>query len=157
MDPLSISVSIITVLQATNSVISFCYNYHAAIKNSSWELPRVLELVKSLRHVLETLESRASGVKSTDPDAVSRLQNLELLCRPKTGNEGGLLAMCLEELDSLQKKLAPPGWAGPLGSKRMALTQALRWPLKESDTKKMLENIGRFRDTLALALTTDQT
>ncbi|KAI0453833.1 hypothetical protein F5B21DRAFT_269167 [Xylaria acuta] len=109
MDPLSISASIIAVLQATNSVISFCYDYHAAARNSSWELPRVIELVKSFRNVLEILESLASGMEGTDPDAVSRLQTLQLLCRPETGNEGGLLAMCLEELNSFQKKLAPPG------------------------------------------------
>ncbi|KAJ8108074.1 hypothetical protein ONZ43_g6538 [Nemania bipapillata] len=157
MDPLSISASIIAVLQATNSVISICYDYRAAAKNSSWELPRVIELVKSLRHVLETLEGLASGAKGTDPDAVPRLQTLQQLCRPNTGNEGGLLALCMKELNILQKKLAPLGWAGPVGSKRVALVQALKWPLKESDTKKSLESIGRFRDTLSLALTTDQT
>ncbi|KAI0112386.1 hypothetical protein GGR51DRAFT_546978 [Nemania sp. FL0031] len=157
MDPLSLSASIIAVLQATNAVISFCYNYRAAAKSASWELPRVIEQVKSLRNVLETLEGLTSDTKGTDPDAVSRLQTLQQLCKPKTGNEGGLLAMCLEELHSLQKKLAPPGWAGPVGSKRMALVQALKWPLKESDTKKTLDNIGRYRDTLSLALMTDQT
>ncbi|KAI0453832.1 hypothetical protein F5B21DRAFT_525469 [Xylaria acuta] len=39
----------------------------------------------------------------------------------------------------------------------MAFAQALKWPLKETDTKKALESIGNFRDTLSLALSTDQT
>lgn len=159
MDPLSISVSIIAVLQAANAVISICYDYRAAVKDSSWELPRVTEEVKSLRSVLETLESLAFNATSgNDPDAGSRLPTLQLLCRARTGNnEGGLLAMCLEELNNLEKRLAPPKWAGPVGSKKMALAQALRWPLKESDTKKALESLGRFRDMLTLALTADQT
>jgi hypothetical protein len=135
----------------------FCYDYRAAIKNSSWELPRMIEEVKGLRNVLESLERLTSNAERADLDARSRLPTLHLLCKLKTGDEGGLLDMCFEELNRLKRKLALSGWAGPVGSKRMALAQALTWPLKESDTKKTLENIGRFRDTLTLALTADQT
>jgi hypothetical protein len=157
MDGLSVAASIIAVLQAANAVVSVCYDYRAAVKDSSWELPRVTEEVKGLRNVLETLESLASDLEKPGSDAKSRLPTLQLLCKPKTGNEGGLLAMCLEELNNLKKKLAPPKWAGSAGSKRLAVTQALRWPLKESETNKTLESIGRFRDMLTLALTADQT
>ncbi|KAI0379596.1 hypothetical protein F5Y04DRAFT_290200 [Hypomontagnella monticulosa] len=158
MDPLSISASIIAVLQATNSVISLCYNYRAAAVNSSWELSRVIKLATSLRNVLEDLETLASDTtEDTRQGSISQLQTLRLLCRIEAGSERGVLIICLEELNDLQKKLSPPGWVGPVGSKRMALVQALKWPLKESDTKKALESIGRLRDTLNLALAADQT
>ena len=151
MDPLSITASIISVLQATNAVVSICYEYSCAMKNSSWELPRVTEEVKGLRNILETLEPLARKAENADPAAEGRLPTLKLLC-----NHEGLLAMCLGELEVLKKKLDPPDWSGQVGSKRRAFVQALSWPLKEGDTKKTLEKIGRLKATLNLALTVDQ-
>ncbi|KAI9856111.1 MAG: hypothetical protein M1813_009229 [Trichoglossum hirsutum] len=152
MDPLSIAASIITVLHATNAVISICYDYGAAVKKSPWELSRLTEEVKSLRNILEALEQLAKKSESSDSATDSQLPTLTLLCEPDTGP----LAMCLTELEALEKKLCPPSWSGQVGSKRRALVQAFGWPLKERDTKKILENIGRYKATLNLAITADQ-
>ncbi|MCJ1357579.1 MAG: hypothetical protein MMC33_007575 [Icmadophila ericetorum] len=127
MDGLSIAASIIAVLQAANAVISICYDYSAALKDAPWQLSKITAETKTLRNVLETLENLAAKAKGGDPAAASRLPSLTQLCEPIVG----ALPMCLVELDALNKKLAPPGWAGPSGSKKAALTQALRWPLKE--------------------------
>jgi hypothetical protein len=152
MDPLSITASIIAVLQATNAAISFCYSYSKEARNSSWELPKILEELKSLRNVLETLEQLAERAESADHALESKLPTLKRLCQPD-----GPLAMCFAELEALEKKLALPGWTSHVGSKGKALIQALRWPLKEGDTKEILEKIGRFKTTLSLAITADQT
>ena len=157
MDPLSAAASILAILQVTSKVVSICYDYRAAAKDSSWELPRVIEEVKSLRNVLETLEKLAHEMEGPGADARARLPTLQILCKPRTGDEGGLLDMCFEELNRLRDKLTPPKWMGPTGSKRQAIGQVLRWPLNKTDTIKMLETIGRFRDLLNLALTADQT
>jgi hypothetical protein len=151
MDPLSITASIVTVLQATYAVASICYDYSCAAKNSPWELTRVTEEVKMLRNVLEVLEQLATKAKNADPTAQSSLPALALLCE-----HDGPLSMCLAELEALKRKLAPPGWSGQVGSKRSAFMQALGWPLKEGDVKKTLRDIERLRDILNLALSTDQ-
>jgi hypothetical protein len=151
MDPLSITASIITVLQATNAVISVCYDYCAAIKNS-WELSKVTEEVKSLRNLLEVLEQLAKKAESADSTTETQLPTLKLLCQPDVGP----LAICLIELEALKKKLAPPDWSGPVGSNRRSLIRALSWPLKEGDTRKTLADIERLKAALNLALTTDQ-
>jgi hypothetical protein len=121
MDPLSVTASIITVLQAANAVVSICYDYSCAVKNASWELPRIIDEVKSLRNLLETLQQLATRAESADPAAKSRLPTLKLLCEPE-----GPLPICLTKLEALGRKLTPPGWIGGLGSKRRALIQALR-------------------------------
>jgi|SRR5436190_5912370 len=151
MDPFSITASIIAVLQATNAVVSICYEYRSAIKNSTWELSRVLEEVKSLRNVLESLEQLAEKAEIADPAAETQLPTLKLLCEPEVGP----LALCLVELEALQKKLVPPSSSGQVGSKR-ALIEKLVWPLRKGDTKRIIENIGRFKATLNLAMTADQ-
>jgi hypothetical protein len=149
MDPLSISASIIAVLQATSAVVSICYDYSSAVKGSSWELLKIIDEVRDLRNVLETLERLARQEESSN-SAKGRLPSLRLLCEPKTG----LLAQCVMELNDLDKKLRPPGY--PVGSKRRALIQASSWPLKKGAAEKTLVNIGRLKATLTLAITADE-
>jgi hypothetical protein len=149
MDPLSLTASIIAVLQATSAVVSVCYDYSAALKGSSWELLKVIDEVRHLRNVLETLERLARQERSPNV-AKSRLPSLRLLCEPETG----LLAKCLLELNDLDKKLRPPGY--PPGSKRRALIQASGWPLKKGAVEKTLANISRLKATLTLAITADE-
>ncbi|KAF8542732.1 hypothetical protein BDD12DRAFT_875826 [Trichophaea hybrida] len=134
MDPLSITASIIAVLQATNAIISVCYDYSAVVKGSSSELSRVTEEVKSLRNLLESVAQLAEKAESADSNAESQLPTLKLFCKPDVG------------------QLA----SGQVGSKRRRLIHALGWLLKEGETKKTPENIERFKATLNLALTVDQ-
>ncbi|MCJ1246834.1 hypothetical protein MMC30_004043 [Trapelia coarctata] len=152
MDPLSITASIIAVLQATNLVVSLIYDYRSAAKSSSWEYPQVISELQSLRNVLEKLTELASNNISTRGMSNSSLSMLTQLC----DSNDGALGKCLSELDALKKKLAPPSWSGAEGSKRRALVQAFGWPLKRDETIKTLETIGRFKASLSLALSADQ-
>lgn len=153
MDPLSVTASIIAVLQAANAIISICCDYSAAVKGASWELPKVTKEIRSLRDVLELLAALAKRVENADPSAEAKLPALKLLCEPGAGP----LAMCKAELESLKIKLEPPKWTGPITSKRTALMQTLSWPLKEGEAKKMLQNMERYKTTLNMALEIDQT
>ncbi|KAI9709873.1 MAG: hypothetical protein M1812_007581 [Candelaria pacifica] len=153
MDPLSITASVITVIQAAGAVISVCYDYRSSRKSSSWELPKVIEEVKSLRDILEALEELAVKAERPNGSATveTQLPTLKRLCEPK-----GQLAGCKGELEALEKKLLPSRWSGPAGSKRRGLIEALSWPLQEGETRKILENIGRFKASLNIALMADQ-
>ena len=70
MDPLSITASVIAVLQLTNSVMSICSNYRSTVKNAPNSLRRTIELT-SLRDVLERLV--AQNAESGDSSGSSRL------------------------------------------------------------------------------------
>ena len=153
MDPLSITASVISVLQAAGAVISVCCDYRSAVKGSSWEVPRVLEEVRALRNVLRTLEDLADKAEAPSSDGKSRLPALKSLCDPDTGT----LIKCRTELNNLTTKLTPPEWIGPTGSKRRGLVQALTWPLKIGETEKVLASIERFKTTINAAVATDQT
>ena len=146
---LGLTAGIIAVLQMTSSVISVYYDYGAAVKGAPWELSRVKAEMESLRSVLQSLEPLAKQAELTSPVAESRLPTLGLLIDP--------LKDCLQEVERLDKKLKSPSSSDGFGPKRKALVQALRWPLKEVETNKVLENIGRFKETLDLALNADET
>lgn len=151
MDPLRITTRIIAVILITNKVISICYSYSSTVKNALWELPRVINEISSLRNVLEILVQLAMKAENADSVAETRLPALKLLAEPQEGP----LIKCLADLEALKQKLASPD--GQEKSKRKNLIGALVWPLNEKDTQKLLVNIERFRTTLNLAITADQT
>lgn len=145
MDPLSITASIIAVLQITNSVMSICYNYRSKVKNAPSTLRRTIDELSGLRDVLERLIGLAESAENADSSAPPRLPALEAYGKPD-----GPLVKCQTELAALEEKLKRT-------SKLKVIEQALRWPLQEGDVKKTLDNIGRFKATLSLVLTADQT
>ena len=153
MEALGVAASIIAVLQAANTVIDICCDYGAAIRGASWELPRVTKELQNFRDVLELLKALANRAENADPSADARLPALIRICK----SDAGPLAMCNNELESLKTRLKPPKWTGPVKSKRTAVMLALTWPLKEDETKKMLQNMERYRTALSMALEIDQT
>ena len=153
MEPLSVTASVVAILQAAESVISVCCNYRSACVGSSWEVSRILEGTRDLRKVLRLLEGVAEKAETGATGGNSHLPALAQLCDPKTGS----LVQCLETLSSLEKQLKPPSWSGPDGSKRSNLVQALSWPLKKAETERTLDKIGDFKSTLNLAVSLDQT
>ena len=152
MDPLSVTASVISVIQAAGAVISICCDYRSSVQGSSWEVSRILEDTRSLRSILQTLEGLADKAETSGSAEQSRLPALRSLCDPDTG----ILSSCYAELEKLERKLAPPGWSGPAGSKRRGLVEALSWPLKKKDTEKILDSITRYKDTISVAVHTDQ-
>ena len=149
---LALAASVIAVVQITNSVISVCYDYSAAATGASWELPRLMSELESLRSVLQRLESIAKQAELPRAMHNSKAPTFKELCKPN-----GPLQLCSDEVKSLEAALKTPDWATGFGPKRKALVQALRWPLKAKDTEKALKQISRLREILSFALTADQT
>lgn len=141
-----VAAGVIAVIQITSSVLSVCYDYNAVIRDASWELPRIQKELEDLRNVLQKLEPLVRHAEISDP---AQLQTLDLLRVP--------LHTFLEDIKQLGEKLNPPEWMKKWGPKRKAHMQSLRWPLKEAETKKTLERISRFKETLQLAFHADQT
>lgn len=152
MDPLSLTASVIAVLQAANTIITVCYDFRAAVTKAPWSLTRILDEVRDLRTVLETLERLVERVDDPASPDFKRRPAFQLLCEPQTGP----LASCLRELLSLEEKIRPPSSAGKLGSKGRAFMQAISWQLKDRDATVCLERIERCKSTLNLAITADE-
>ena len=152
MDPLSITASVLTVIEAAGAVISICCNYRSSVKGCSWEVSRILQETRSLRSILQKLEELVDKAETSDSVEQSRLPALRSLCDPVNG----ILTNCYAELEKLRRKLTPPEWSGPPGSKRRALLETLSWPLKKQDTEKVLDCIARYKDTISIAVYADQ-
>jgi hypothetical protein len=157
MDPLSISASIIALLQATSTLISICYDFRSCLNNTPWSLPLIISEMKSLRSILETLEQLSQSEIHTD---LKRRSAFALLCE----KENGPLVSCQRELAVLEEKIMGRGWVervggvvgGREGGKRRALVMALGWRVRDADARGCLERIERCKNTLGLAVSADE-
>jgi hypothetical protein len=155
MDPLSVTASIIAVIQAANSIISFCFDFRSAVKERPWGLTKISSEVTLLRNILEALrnlsEQAESETEPFDRTAQNRLPVLKQLC-----SHGGPLEKCLEELHEVEKKLAPPRWSGLLKPIPRAFIQTMGWRLKDKEVEGTIQMLERFKTTFNLALTADE-
>lgn len=143
MDPISITGTLIAVLQVTTTVISICYDYRQGVSSASREVLQTSSSLNSLKDVLEALLALIEKAKSDD--TASKLATIELLAK-----DGGTLESCQQELLTLKKKLEPEvGWR--------KIRKSLVWPLKEVEVKKALEGLERSKSMMLLALSADQT
>ncbi|KAL5343368.1 hypothetical protein BJX70DRAFT_393936 [Aspergillus crustosus] len=140
MDPIGLAASIITLLEATNAVITICYNYNSFSSGTPTALLNLIDETCSLRNVLESLV---------------RLVQEET----KIGSSSPVAAG-IEKLEALERQLTPSQYYKTPGralSRRQSFLQALTWPLKEGEANRVIEQIALLRSTLSLALETDQT
>lgn len=149
MDPLSVSASLIAVIQITGSIISFCYDYRQSAKHASKEIVQISDELNSLRDILDSLLRLAEKAEVEGGlNGVSQLSTFQLLLK-----DDGPLWACRRELEKLKEKLEPKGEAGSW----RGLKKVLVWPLKEGDVKKTLGMLERLKSTLQLGLSADQT
>lgn len=94
---LALAASVIVVVQLTNSVINVCYDYSAAVKGASWQLPRIRTALESLRNVLQQLAPLTKQAELAPATANLKLPAFAQLC----GREG-LLEICCKEVKELE-------------------------------------------------------
>lgn len=139
MDPVSITASVIAIIQIAEKIVSVCKDYIATVKDAPSDLRTILIEVGSLKCVLEALELSVSGELS---DILQKL-----------GSPDGPIEGCKQALALLERQLPRPfGYAGDAKRRKI---DVLAWPLKEPRARKALEDIARHKATISLALTTE--
>jgi hypothetical protein len=128
-DPLSITASVLTVLQVAESLTNFIRD----LKNASEEHKKVLSEVQSLQSVLHQVYES------------SRRTELEISHRGLFEGPQDALEICRLHLEDLMNKLAPMRQPGKTCSSVM-------WKFKKTAIKNTLADIERQKGTLMLAL-----
>jgi hypothetical protein len=157
MDPLSITASLIAVLQVSGTVISALYEYRNGVRSASTDAARIITELNSLRSILESLlqavETEAAPKTSfsdSNSSGGSRLGNFQALTLPN-----GELERCQADLEAVSVKLGVDNGAPLQGWKKARM--ALVWPFKEKDVEKLLQSVQKAKSTMQLALAADQT
>jgi hypothetical protein len=146
MEPLSLTLSIITILQVSGAVVVALYDYRAGVKHASKDAAQIIAEINGLRAVLESLLHTVE--EETDKERSSRLATFDKLLGPNSEVE-----RCKASFESISAKLGIHEKGSAWGS----MKRALAWPFKKEDIEKILENVQRAKSTIQLALTADQT
>jgi hypothetical protein len=135
MDPLSITVSVLTLLQLTEKVIK----YVRQTKDSPKERTRVLQEASGLVGLLITLKSLVDDCDPQDPwlRATSRL-----------ATSNGPLEQYRSALEKLIGKIMPGDGLRKIG-------QALVWKFTKKDVSDLLSQIERVKSLIDIALGMD--
>jgi hypothetical protein len=134
-DPLSISASIIAVIQLSGTVIE----YLNGVKAASEDRRRLLDEVASISGFLYILKDRAAQSQQGN----SWSSTLKSLDGPK-----GPLAQFKIALERLTSKLAPV-----VGLRKAG--KAITWPFQKEEIKELLATIERQKSLFSLALQND--
>lgn len=182
MDPLSISASIIAVIQITTVVSTHCMQYVKSAKNVEGELLVLVREIGGLKIVLDTikrtldrgkqlhnttlqlqgnvLSNSSSTLVSTSNDNNGNADDLDdpylLPTLRKLCEMGKVFDECKEKLRKLANDIAPPK-ALQHRTKKEALIRALKWPMKESSMRRVLDDISNYITFFSLALSLDET
>ncbi|KAI9766841.1 MAG: hypothetical protein M1839_004764 [Geoglossum umbratile] len=154
MDPLSITASVIAIIQVADRIIAACRAYITTAKDAPRDLRAIVIEVESVKSVLGVLELL---VLSDGDDAPAILGKLK--------GTNGPLEGCMEALTALNSLL--PKTASSVGdqdskrstryfeSNKARKMVALAWPFKKDEARRHLEYIGLHKATISLALTTE--
>jgi hypothetical protein len=134
-DPLSISASIIAILQLTGTVVQYLNN----AKGASEDRQRILAQISSTSGVLFLLKDLAERAQWEDGWSVT-IKSLNL--------PGGLLDKFKVILIQLASKLKPVEGAKKVG-------RALIWPFQKGEINEILNTLERQKTLFGLALQND--
>src|SRR5271170_6274610 len=121
-DPLSMTASVIAVVEISNSVISHCYQYVTKAYNAQNDVLRLINVVSSLKDILDDLDTQMK-TKGDKPES-----HLHRLDPP--------LKTCKQLLERIYSKLS-------VVPEKVNFKGKLKWPFKEKEIKDILERIEK--------------
>lgn len=158
MDPLSVTASVIAIIQITSVVSTHCMNYVKSARNTNSLIPRLVQEVGGLQIVLKTVEDltqRGTHVLQNGEDSDAEetsylLPTLHKLCQLEH-----VFKECLRKLEQLERDITP--WSQANLTKKESFLRQLHWPLKEAYMRNIMDDINHYISLFILALTLDET
>ena len=117
-DPLSVAVSIITIIQATDHVLTCCYTYVGRVKSAAADIDRAVQETSLLKGLLLNLYELAQDEPNNE--------KLKSLVAP-----AGPLSICTKALKEIEAKLQP-------GLTKLTAKQRLLWPFESKKRRRFL-------------------
>ncbi|KAH7196516.1 uncharacterized protein B0J16DRAFT_390429 [Fusarium flagelliforme] len=141
-EPVSIAASIAGIISLTDTVFRYAFRYSRSVAGAKEDIQRLSEEINSLSAVLRILRALACDLQA---------QGQEFDCALRVD----LLAECERTFEKLKKRLNKAGddLSGP--SKLQALARQLKWPFSASETKELLADVSRYKNTISLAASAD--
>ena len=140
-EPLSVSASLVSLITFAEILFRRTFKYAKAVRNAPEEIRKLSEEISILHGLLHRVELLASELEGHHSQ--TSIQNYGLSSCLKT----------LEKIKSILDKFEAPTTANKTLNK---VKRRLGWPFSTSEANSLIDEIGRHKATLGLALTADE-
>ncbi|KFY68931.1 hypothetical protein V496_00682 [Pseudogymnoascus sp. VKM F-4515 (FW-2607)] len=136
---LGLASSVITVIDLSAKVASWCSEYYANVKNARDDIERLQRETQGLKATLERVQALCNG-----PNGVKLQESQSFREAVKD---------CKKQLDQLETKLEPRTTKKLMSHYGL---RALRWPLKSKEVNGIIKKLGNCKDNISFILQVDQ-
>lgn len=134
--------TIIQLISFSGEVLAAGYGYLSKVKKAPSEIRALLKETVSVNELLDEInELNEDKAEAKSGNVLSALAGL------------GVLDDCNTIMEAVKRMLK--GCEEIEGQKARNMGKRLTWPFKEKDTKDLLGQLGRLRETLSAAVTVD--
>lgn len=140
MDPLSISASVVALLQLSANLVSLTYNFLTAGKDAQAAITNLRTQLHDLESLLLSFQALLDEHASTSSAGTTI----------RLAEWSTWLQECHDLIECFVAKLNPPT------SKWKQFGDRLRWPIKEKDMLKLVDLIKQRKSSIALGVNLDQ-
>ncbi|KAL4907789.1 hypothetical protein BDW74DRAFT_112644 [Aspergillus multicolor] len=138
-DPLSIAASIAGLIALTEELFQIICKFSREAKDARKDISSLSSEIRSLSVLLYDLSLLARSFEDDRLDTFFRLHHVNA-CR-----------QTVQDAKTRLQKVA----AGMSGRRSRAIVTRLKWPYTSEDVTKLVEEIGRHKETMTLALSAD--
>lgn len=138
MEGLSGAASVIAVVEVSAKIISLCFQYSTAVRNSRKDIERLQKKVSNIKDVFEQVEQLLDGRNKT----------------LATHNLLDSLKKCLLQLEELKTQLEPSKTRKTMS--RFGV-RSLKWPFTSKEVENCIASLESYEQICTLALLADQT
>ncbi len=142
MEALGSAATIVQLISFTGEVLATGYSFLAKVKRAPLEIKNLLQVTAHINKLLDQLQDLATEYGNVP--AKGAVRTLEMMGIFENGAE---LMKIVEKTINTCQQVAGQGVRN--AGKR------LLWPFKEKDTKEVMIQLGRLRDTLSAAVLVD--
>ncbi|RBR25412.1 uncharacterized protein FIESC28_01849 [Fusarium coffeatum] len=141
-DPLSIAASIAGIISLTDAVFRYTFRYTRTVSGAKDEINRLSEEINSFSAVLRSLHALACDLQAQGQEFVTALRVEHL-------------SQCEHTFEKVKKRLKKACGDLDGSSKLKLVARQLKWPFSASETKELLVDVSRHKNTISLATSAD--
>ncbi len=149
MDPLSITASVVAILQLSNTVYTAAKEYYTGVKDAPKEIERLLDELKTFNDILKSLRDTATRAERNGKDEAlhetshkgTYLPSVTKLLEPDAA-----LRLCFAEMQQFMDRVT---------TQKSKMKKALKWPFQKEEIYQTIGRLQKLQSLLKFAIATD--